>query len=101
MTLSKFGQNRTIGSKVMTKKFTSLGTMEFQADPGNRDLRTVEPGNKKSGYLTSLHVLDGSMATWHAGGMGEREGSPRSPVHGGGQLGWISSPPCLEVRPAQ
>ena len=54
MTLAKFEPNRTTGSKVMTKKFTSAGTVEPEPDPGNRDFRTVEPGNKKSGYLTSL-----------------------------------------------
>ena len=56
MTLAKFEPNRTIGSKVMTKKFTSAGTVEREPDPGNRDFRTVEPGNKKSGYLTSLRA---------------------------------------------
>ena len=40
----------------MTKKFTSAGTVEREPDPGNRDFRTVEPGNKKSGYLTSLRA---------------------------------------------
>ena len=34
----------------MTKKFTFTGTVE--PEPGNRDFRTVEPGNKKSGYWT-------------------------------------------------
>ena len=28
--------------------------MEPEPDPGNWDFRTEEPGNKKSGYLTSL-----------------------------------------------
>ena len=57
MILAKFEPNRTIGSKVMTKKFTSAGTVEPEPDPSNRDFRTVEPGNKKSGYLKSLYGI--------------------------------------------
>ena len=58
MTLAKFQPNRTTGSKVMAKKFQNLrqGTgMEYlDPDPVNKDLIPVEPGNKKSGYLTTL-----------------------------------------------
>ena len=31
----KIGQNPTIGSKVMTKKITLVGTVEPEPDPGN------------------------------------------------------------------
>ena len=32
--------------------------MEPEPDPGNWDFRTEEPGNKKSGYLTTLGPKD-------------------------------------------
>ena len=59
MILAEFQPNRTISSEVMTKKFTFTGTVEL--DLGIRDFSTVEPGNLKSGYLTSLHCCEKSI----------------------------------------
>ena len=59
MTLAKFHRNRTTGSKVMGKKFHGTGIEYPEPEPGNRDLIPVEPGNKKSGYLTTLPEILG------------------------------------------
>ena len=42
--------------KSYDQKVYFKGTVEPEPDLGNRDIRTVEPGNTKSGYLTSLDL---------------------------------------------
>ena len=48
---------KSYGQKVSYQRLVT-GTEYPDPEPGNRDLIPVEPGNKKTGYLTTLFVCD-------------------------------------------